>query len=195
MAKLLEKLGVEKYFVVGTSYGGFVAYQTARLWPEKVEKVVIASSGVNMRSSDNEELVRRSKLESIFDLLLPREALHMRALMGLAVFRRLHLIPDFFLNHFIHKLYTENRSEKMELLKGLTIGQDQTVNISPLQQDVLLVWGDHDNIFPLDMANELKRLIGKNVKLEPIKNASHVPQIESTQQFNYIVNSFLCGSS
>ncbi|KAJ9168147.1 hypothetical protein P3X46_019706 [Hevea brasiliensis] len=197
VSKLLQKLGVEKYSVVGTSYGGFVAYHVARMWPERVEKVVIASSGVNMRKSDNEELIRKSKLDSIGDLMLPKEASHLRALIGLAVFRlsRLHMIPDFFLKDFISKLYAENRSEKLELLKGLTLGRDETVNISPLQQDVLLVWGEHDSIFPLDMAIELKGLIGKNVKLESIKDASHVPQIERPNKFNYILNSFLCGSS
>ncbi|KAF2304263.1 hypothetical protein GH714_028988 [Hevea brasiliensis] len=152
---------------------------------------------VNMRKSDNEELIRKSKLDSIGDLMLPKEASHLRALIGLAVFRlsRLHMIPDFFLKDFISKLYAENRSEKLELLKGLTLGRDETVNISPLQQDVLLVWGEHDSIFPLDMAIELKGLIGKNVKLESIKDASHVPQIERPNKFNYILNSFLCGSS
>ena len=34
----------------------------------------------------------------------------------------------------MQKLYSENRKEKMELLKGLTLGRDDTANISPLQQ-------------------------------------------------------------
>ncbi|KDP34016.1 hypothetical protein JCGZ_07587 [Jatropha curcas] len=195
VAKCLEKLGVEKYSVVGTSYGGFVAYHMARMWPEKVEKVVIASSGVNMKRSDNEELVRKSKLENIGDLMLPKEASELRSLLGLTVNWRLNMIPDIFLNDFIHKLYSENRSKKMELLKGLSFGHDETVNISPLQQDVLLVWGEHDEIFPFKMAIELKGLIGKKVKLESIKNAAHVPQIERSKKFNYIVNGFLRGSS
>jgi hypothetical protein len=91
------------------------------------------------------------------------------------------------------KLFAENRNKKMELLSGLTIGQDDAVNISPLQQvrnlwssahtatwlpqaelyqtltqllipvflwiamkDVLLVWGDKDQIFPLEMAKDLQ---------------------------------------
>ncbi|KAG8657248.1 hypothetical protein MANES_03G054200v8 [Manihot esculenta] len=189
VASLLEKLGVEKYSVVGTSYGGFVAYHMARMWPERVEKVVIASSGANMRRSDNEQLMRKSKFENLGDLMLPRDSSQLRALIGLAVFRqgRVHMIPDFFLNDFISKLYTENRREKLELLKGLTLGQDET--------DVLLIWGEHDKIFPLDMAIQLKELIGKNVKLESIKEASHVPQIERPKKFNYTVYDFLCGSS
>lgn len=35
----------------------------------------------------------------------------------------------------MQKLYLENRKEKLELLKGLSLGRDDTVdNITPLQQ-------------------------------------------------------------
>ncbi|KAJ4844835.1 hypothetical protein Tsubulata_020580 [Turnera subulata] len=196
VAKVLEKLGVERYSVVGTSYGGMVAYQVARLWPERVEKVVVASSGVNMRRRDNEELVKKANVDNVGDLMLPQQASQLRALLGVAVANKpLFGVPDFFLNDFIRKLYAENRNEKLELLKGLTIGKDDKVNISPLEQDVLLVWGEHDRIFPLEMAHELKGLIGKEVKLEVIKNAAHVPQLEQAALFNNIIKRFLCGSS
>ncbi|KAJ6406602.1 hypothetical protein OIU84_010171 [Salix udensis] len=192
VAKLLETLGVEKYSLVGTSYGGFVSYHIARMFPERVEKVVIASSGVNMKKKNNEELVKKAKLEKIDDLMLPQKPSDLRALLGVAVSKpSLLMIPDFFLNDVINKLFAENRNKKVELLSGLTIGQDGSVNISPLQQDVLLVWGDKDQIFPLEMAKDLQGLIGKNVRLEIIKDTSHVPQIENAAEFNEIIKNFL----
>lgn len=175
LGKLMEKVGVEKYSVVGTSYGGFVAYRMAVMWGERVEKVVVASSGVNMRRRDNLELMKRAKVEKVEELLLPATAGQLRTLMRLAVSQRFYM-PDFFLKDFIDKLYTENRNEKLELLKGLTFGHDDEVNISPLQQEVLIVWGEHDRIFLLEKATELKELIGNKVSMEVIKNASHVPQ-------------------
>lgn len=195
VAKLLETLGVEKYSVVGTSYGGFVSYHIARMFPERVEKVVVASSGVNMKKKNNEELVKKAKLEKIDDLMLPQKPSDLRALLGVAVSKRSFLmIPDFFLNDLINKLFAENRNKKVELLSGLTIGHDDAVNISPLQQDVLLVWGDKDQVFPLEMAKDLQGLIGKNVKLEIVKDTSHVPQIENAAEFNKIIKNFLSAS-
>ncbi|KAG5244054.1 hydrolase family protein [Salix suchowensis] len=195
VAKLLETLGVEKYSLVGTSYGGFVSYHIARMFPERVEKVVIASSGVNMKKKNNEELVKKAKLEKIDDLMLPQKPSDLRALLGVAVSKpSLLMVPDFFLNDVINKLFAENRNKKVELLSGLTIGQDGSVNISPLQQDVLLVWGDKDQIFPLEMAKDLQGLIGKNVRLEIIKDTSHVPQIENAAEFNEIIKKFLGAS-
>ncbi|XP_048332488.1 uncharacterized protein LOC107420058 isoform X2 [Ziziphus jujuba] len=163
VVKLLEKLGVERFSVMGTSYGGFVAYHIARMWPERVEKVVIASSGVNMRRRHNEELVKRAKLEKIEDLMLPATTNQFRALMSLAVFKRHNMVPDFLLNDVIN--------------------------------EVLILWGDHDQIFPLELATELKELLGEKARLEVMKNASHVPQIENPPLFNDIVNKFLCESS
>ncbi|PON39628.1 Alpha/beta hydrolase fold, partial [Trema orientale] len=195
VAGLMETIGVGRYSLVGTSYGGIVAYNIARRWPERVEKVVIASSGVNMRRRDGEALLKRANLERTEDLLLPATARQLRTLLGLAVFKRPNILPEFFLNDLLNKLYSEKRKEKMELLKGLTIGRDDEAKVSPLDKDVLLVWGDHDQIFPFEMATELKELLGKKVKLEVMKNTSHVPQTEKPALFNEIVNNFLCQST
>ncbi|KAJ6745853.1 hypothetical protein OIU74_028506 [Salix koriyanagi] len=103
VAKLLETLGVEKYSLVGTSYGGFVSYHIARMFPERAEKVVIASSGVNMKKKNNEELVKKAKLEKIDDLMLPQKPSDLRALLGVAVSKpSLLMVPDFFLNDVIN---------------------------------------------------------------------------------------------
>ncbi|XWS72368.1 hypothetical protein CRYUN_Cryun02cG0034200 [Craigia yunnanensis] len=196
VGKLMEKLQVKKYHVMGTSYGGFVAYNVAKMCLDKVEKVVIASSGVNMRKSDNTALLKRANSENIEEIMLPETATQLRTLTRLAVSKRFNMIPDFFWNDVVNQLYSDNRKEKMELLRGLTLVEgDDTVKLAPLQQDVLVVWGDQDQIFPLKMAHELKELIGKKTRLEVIQNTSHAPQIENSAEFNNIVKNFLCGSS
>ncbi|KVI01491.1 Alpha/beta hydrolase fold-1 [Cynara cardunculus var. scolymus] len=159
ITKLMEKVGVNKYSVIGTSYGGFVAYRMAAMWPERVEKVVISSSGVNMRRRDNQELMKRANLETIEELMLPETAGQLRTLLRLAVYNGGYM-PDFFLNDFI--------------------------------DEVLIIWGEHDNLFLLDMGKELKEMLGKNASLEVIKKAGHVPQLEQPKNFNTILYHFLC---
>ncbi|PNX56336.1 dihydrolipoyllysine-residue acetyltransferase component of acetoin cleaving system-like protein [Trifolium pratense] len=83
----------------------------------------------------------------------------------------------------------------MELLGGLSLGKVETSNISPLQQEVLILWGEEDHVFPVQMAHELKEIISKNAKIELIKEASHVPQIEKPEEFNKIILKFLRPSS
>ncbi|KAK7352594.1 hypothetical protein VNO80_18018 [Phaseolus coccineus] len=196
VGKLLDKLKVEKFQVVGTSYGGMVAYNLAKmLGEERVEKVVIASSGVNMKRSNNVALVQRAELEKIEDLMLPATPQQLRKLMSLSIYNSPQFLPHFLLNDFLHKLYSVNRKEKKELLKGLTIGKDETSTLSPLQQEVLIVWGEQDQIFPVQMARELKEIISKKARLELIKDASHVPQMEKPREFNNILLNFLGGHS
>ncbi|RDX80975.1 mhpC, partial [Mucuna pruriens] len=157
MGKLLDKLEVEKFHVAGTSYGGIVAYNLAKmLGQHRVQKVVIASSGVNMTKSSNVALLQRAQLDIIDNLMLPATPQHLRKLMSLTIYKPPSGLPDFFLKDFLDKLYSENRKEKLELLEGLTIGRDDTSNILPLQQEVLVVWGERDQIFPLQLAHELK---------------------------------------
>lgn len=106
VAKLMDKLQVKRFHVVGTSYGGFVAYHLARrLGAQRVEKVVIASSGVNMRRNDSVALLERAKLDKIEELMLPATPQHLRKLMTLSVSKRLHILPDFFLNDFLNVGY------------------------------------------------------------------------------------------
>ncbi|XP_043720435.1 pimeloyl-[acyl-carrier protein] methyl ester esterase-like [Telopea speciosissima] len=192
LGKLFEKLGVKRFCVIGTSYGGMVAYHMASMWPERVEKVVIASSGVNMVKKDQQEILERARVETIEDLMLPKTAAQLRNLIRLAVFKPPPMLPDFFLNDLLHTLFAENREERMELLKGLTIGRDKKPQVSSLEQEALIVWGEHDQIFPLKKAFELKEILGGKVQLEVLKNTSHVPQVEDPNQFNAIVKNFLC---
>ncbi|KFK26352.1 hypothetical protein AALP_AA8G237400 [Arabis alpina] len=191
MVKLMEKLCVERFSIVGTSYGGFVAYNMAKMLPEKVEKVVLASSGVNMRQSDNEAFVARAKCRAVAEVMLPSSGTDLRRFSGMVSTMRLGYVPDFVLNDFCQKMYSEKREEKTELLKGLTIGRDNKVNVSPIQQDVMLIWGKLDQIFPLKMAHDLREMLGKKATLKVIPRSSHIPQMEKSKEFNSIVMSFL----
>ncbi|CAL0305750.1 unnamed protein product [Lupinus luteus] len=192
VGKLMEKLEVQKFHVVGTSYGGFVAYNLATiLGKEKVEKVVIGSSGINMKKSDNVSLLERAEVDKVEDLLLPSSPQRFRKLMNFCVSSKPFHVPDFFLKDFLKTLYSENKKEKVELLHGISLGREDTSNISPLQQEVLIIWGENDQLFPVQMAHELKEVISKKARLELIKEASHAPQMEKPREFNNVILKFL----
>ncbi|KAF4352583.1 hypothetical protein G4B88_007360, partial [Cannabis sativa] len=150
VAKLMEKIGVKKYSVVGTSYGGFVAYNVAKRWANRVDKVVIASSATNMRLRDGVELLKRAKVEKIQDLFLPTTVAQLRTLLSLTVYNFFEFVPYSLLDDMLQKLFFDNREEKSELFDGLTIGRDNQARVVDLNKEVLLVWGDHDQIFPIE---------------------------------------------
>ncbi|OAO92001.1 hypothetical protein AXX17_AT5G21280 [Arabidopsis thaliana] len=88
-------------------------------------------------------------------------------------------------------MYSEKREEKAELLEGLSIGKDDKTNVSPIQQDVMLIWGEQDQVFPLKMAHDLKEMLGTKATLKVIQKTSHIPQTEKSKEFNGFVMSFL----
>lgn len=88
--------------VVGTSYGGFVAYHVARLLgPEAVERVVIASSDLLKGDADDRALLARGGAERVEDVMLPRSPERMRRLMELAYHRPRRFTPAFVLRDLV----------------------------------------------------------------------------------------------
>lgn len=98
IARLLEHLGLEDrpVSVTGTSYGGFIAYHLARaLGPNRVEKVVIASSDLLKGEADDQALLSRGNVRSVAELLLPKDVEKMRRALNLAMYRPPRFVPDF----------------------------------------------------------------------------------------------------
>uniref|UniRef100_A0A0D9VQ74 AB hydrolase-1 domain-containing protein n=1 Tax=Leersia perrieri TaxID=77586 RepID=A0A0D9VQ74_9ORYZ len=187
--------------VVGTSYGGFVAYAMARAAAggERVGPVVIASSDLMKTAEDDQALLERAGAGGGWarpaDLLMPLDARGARRLMEMTFYRKqvAAMLPDFVIRDTMQKLFSDRREEKIELMNATTVGTD-AFQLTPLAQDVLLIWGDHDQIFPLDKAFAVKSCLGENVRLEIIKKTGHVPQMEEPDQFNKIVMDFLVAS-
>ncbi|CAL4937852.1 unnamed protein product [Urochloa decumbens] len=203
LAALLDALpgGVSagpRVAVAGTSYGGFVAYALARAaGPGRVGPVVISNSDLLKTAEDDAALLQRAGggFARTADLLMPLDARGARRLMELSFYRRqaVTLLPDFVLRQAVQQLFTDKREEKIELMKAVTVGTDE-FKVTPLPQDVLLIWGDHDQIFPLDKAFAVKRCLGEDVRLEIFEKTGHVPQMEDPARFNKLVLDFLLAS-
>lgn len=193
VARAMDNMNVPLYSVVGTSYGGFVAFRLAQLFPERVEKVVIANSGVCMTPQDNQQLLERAKVKAIDELLLPRSPATFRALLNLSIHNFPTFLPSFVLQSILQYFYNENRDVQAELLSGLTLGVENAEPLPTLLQKVLLIWGEHDGIFPPDLAYRLKKHLGENAELVLIKDVAHCAQTENPREFNILVEKFLLG--
>ncbi|KAL6578333.1 hypothetical protein OROMI_010661 [Orobanche minor] len=81
--------------------------------------------------------------------------------------------------------------EKKELLRAITNDRTFRTSLSP----TLIVWGDQDRIFPLELANRLKRHLGENAELVVMKNTGHGFIHEKPKEFNRHLKTFLIKSS
>ncbi|XP_072991000.1 uncharacterized protein [Typha latifolia] len=187
--------GDRRVALAGTSYGGFVAYHVASLLgEERVGRVVIASSDLMKGEEDDKALAKRSGVKDVVEVMIPQSTAEARTLVKMATYRSPRFVPEFLLRDLIKNYFSDNVEEKKELIKGITIGNKDKFQLTPLPQDVLIVWGEHDQIFPLDKAFKMKKQLGDKARLEVIENTGHTPQLEDPNRFNEILLDFLLGA-
>lgn len=186
---------MERCSVYSISYGGFVGYRMAEIYPEMVDKVVIVSSGIGCTADQKGEQLKNVGA-NVFDLLLPENPKDLRMLVNLSIykFNPFKWVPDVFLKEFINMTCETNRNEKRELVEHLLANQ-AACETSVLTQDALLVWGDKDKVFPLTFAHQLQRKLGPKVKLEILKDTGHAANIESYGSLNKLIKSFVLSPS
>ncbi|QCD81753.1 2-succinyl-6-hydroxy-2 [Vigna unguiculata] len=186
LARALRKLGVEKCIVVGFSYGGMVAFEMAEMYPEMVEGMVISGSVLAMSDSLSAASLEHLGFSSSSDLLLPTSVKGLKALLSVAAHKKL------WFPHRLHKDFLEvmfsNRKERGELLEGLIISNTTTPNFP---QRIHLLWGQNDQIFKLEFAQNMKEELGDGTTLESIEKAGHLVQLERPCVYNRCLKNFL----
>jgi pimeloyl-ACP methyl ester carboxylesterase len=102
VAALMEAHGVRRMNVVGVSYGGFVGYSLAALFPERVEKVVLCCAGVCLEDKDMEDgLFVVKNIDEAAMILIPQTPEKMKQLVKLTFVKPFKVMPACFLTDFI----------------------------------------------------------------------------------------------
>nr|AAO13466.1 Hypothetical protein [Oryza sativa Japonica Group] len=246
-AEAMRLLGVDRYDVVGISYGGFVAYRLAAVeGRDRVPRVVVMTSGVAATPGEMREMAAREE-RAVEESLLPETADGLRRLVRRSMHRPPPWMPDFVLDDFIKNplsfFLTKNmyidrflsnlagrarvkyrsaiqysytcsaggewhghvkcnlylmcvvqRKERAELLHELLKNGAGIDPLPVLTQKTLILWGDKDQVFPLDLGHRLQRHLGDVSRLEIIKDAGHALQLEGADQVNRFIKSFLLDS-
>ncbi|CAJ1971766.1 unnamed protein product [Sphenostylis stenocarpa] len=197
MMRVMEANGVRRVSLVGLSYGGFVAYCMAAMMEREtvvvVERVVVCGSGVCMEEGDVKEgLFPVTDLDEAASILVPQTPYKLKELVGYVFFKPplLSWLPSCILLDFIETMCRDYEQEKRELIKALA--KDRKLSDIPkISQPTLIIWGEHDQVFPLELGHRLKRHLGDNAQLVVIKNAGHAFCVEKSKEFFSILKSYL----
>lgn len=189
--RAMEAHGVRRMNIVGLSYGGFVGYRLAEQFPEAVEKIVIGCAGVCLEEKDMDEgLFKVKSVEEAMDLLLAQTPEKLRELMRLSFYKPIQHLPSCFLSDFINVMCTENLQERRELIQALH--KDRKLSDLPkITQPTLIIWGEEDQVFPVELAHRLKRHLGSNAQLVLIKKVGHAINMEKPKELYKHLKSFL----
>ncbi|KAJ1699605.1 hypothetical protein LUZ63_008117 [Rhynchospora breviuscula] len=189
---VLDRLGVSKFGLVGVSYGGFVSYRISELCPERVERVVLICAGVCLEDTDlTKGLFVVSNVADAAELLVPRRPEKLKELVRLTFVKPPRVMPSCFMRDYIQVMCTEYAQEKTELLQFLI--QDRKLsNLPKITQKTLILWGEEDKVFPLELAHRLKRHLEENSQLVIIKEAGHAVNLEKPAEVvKNIINFFV----
>ncbi|GLU20491.1 hypothetical protein SLE2022_366870 [Rubroshorea leprosula] len=189
--RVMEVHGVVRMSVVGISYGGFVAYSMAAQFKDTVEKVVLCCAGVCLEDKDMDMgMFQVKSVDEAVSILLPQTPDKLRELIRISFYKPTRGLPSCFLNDFIHVMCTENRQERSELIHALHKDR-KMLNLPKITQQTLIIWGEHDKIFPVELAHRLKRHLGENAELVILKNAGHAINMEKTKELSKHMKAFL----
>lgn len=178
----MEAIGVTRFGLVGVSYGGFVGYRMAAMYPEAVERVAMVCAGVCLEEKDLAEgLFPVAGVGEAAALLVPRRPEEVRRLVRLTFVRPPLIMPSCFLWDYIKVMGSDHIQEKTELLYSLINGR-QLSNLPKLTQPTLIVWGEQDQVFPMELAHRLQRHLEENSRLVVIRNAGHAVSLEKPKE-------------
>ncbi|PWZ04445.1 2-hydroxy-6-oxononadienedioate/2-hydroxy-6-oxononatrienedioate hydrolase [Zea mays] len=185
----MDGMGVRRFAVVGVSYGGFVAYRLAAMYPEAVERVVLVSSGVCLEEGDLAAgLFPVADVGEAAELLVPRRPAEVRRLV------KLHLRPAaahhaLLLPQGLHQcrdpllifvMGSDHLEEKAELLHAL-INDRKLSDLPKINQPTLIIWGEQDQVFPMELAHRLERHLGESSRLVVVKKTLGTRQSREVQ--------------
>jgi pimeloyl-ACP methyl ester carboxylesterase len=188
---LMDYLGIERASILGHSYGGVVALYYAAVQPERVDKLIIADTGVPALEPKKgrdaalvgwREALRRGgievpdeKAEDVVYLL--EQTLRMRgsSRRGMGVQRTIARLTRFFNTTSFGKEYQENPGLTLEMIRQI-------------QAPALLIYGDRS---PMMASFQSLRENLAHCKTAIIPDGGHFYPLEHAETFLRYIKSFL----
>lgn len=170
VAAFIQRLGLNKVSLVGHSMGGAIAMDVASKLPEFIDRVVLLNPAPVSGYSVTEE-----KLELIKKYSEDRELLKLALAATVPSYSHL----PFFLQLFEDAL----RAAFTAVHNVCSLAEvDYTLWAKQFSRPVLLLYGEQDNLIPLD-AMEKTRNIFRNCTMITHSGVGHSPQVEDPEWF------------
>jgi pimeloyl-ACP methyl ester carboxylesterase len=184
LATFLDVVGIQRAPILGLSWGGILAQEFYRLYPDRVLALVLCGTYAGWKGSLSESACKE-RLERCFaESSLP---------------------PEDFVPRWVPQFFTEDASRDLReemsaivsdfhplgfrLMAKSSADTDTTDLLSNIGVPTLLLWGDDDRRCPMNIAEQLRDAI-PHAELRVIANAGHVSNMEQPKEFNAEVRRF-----
>ena len=184
LAGFLDGVGVVQADVLGLSWGGILAQEFYRLYPERVRSLILAGTYAGWKGSLPEP-VWRDRLETC-----------LRDSSGLPSSVVARLMPGMFTEGVsdnvrleLSAIMSEFHPVGFRVMSRSSAEMDTREILSRLSVPTLLLWGDEDRRSPMHIAQQMHAAIPSS-ELAIIPKAGHVSNMEQPEAFNAHVRRF-----
>lgn len=177
--QLLSTLQVKKVSVVGNSIGGRIAWYFTAMHPDRVEKLVLISpDGFESPGMSYNKAPEIPSYLSMINYIFPKFVF--RENLEIAYSNKSVLSSQLFERYYELALYPGNRQAMIDRMRQ-TVLKDPAPFLKKIHCPVLLLWGEHDAMIPIQNAKDYLALIPQ-AELQVLQNQGHLPQEEDPQR-------------
>ena len=196
---LLDRLGIDRVTLVGHSFGGGIAMQFCYLFPERVERLVLVSSGGLGRSVS--PLLRSATLpgaEWVLPLIASGWVRGRAEAVGRVLARvgwRASSDVTEGWHGFMSLADADSRRAFLATTRSVIDSGGQTVNAHdhlPMASEIptLIVWGTEDRMIPAWHATMAHQAIAGS-RVELFEGAGHFPHLDDPERFARVLGDFV----
>jgi pimeloyl-ACP methyl ester carboxylesterase len=195
ISRFMDRLGIGKATLVGSSYGGAVAATLALDYAARVDKLVLVDAVIN-DDLKNHPILRLGSVRGLGEVITPflvdsKRYMRMRMYATLAPANH-HLITDDRVTNIVRPLSNAEGHRA-------ALATSRAWHANRIEQDAhlinhptLLIWGEDDTVIPVKSGHKLYDAI-LHSRLVVLKDCGHVPQEEKSDMFAELVTKFCHG--
>jgi pimeloyl-ACP methyl ester carboxylesterase len=186
--QVLDERGIERCVLGGMSMGGFMAFEFARMWPERLHGLILIDTKAAPFDREQKENVLLDYGKADADGLLPHDvaAVAVARCFGATTIER---NPKLVANWVARWRKLPARSVYNEVRSWLSKA-DNRPDLANIDVPALILHGEEDSIFPVSIAEELEAGI-PNARLVAVPLAGHTANLEQPVVSNEAILGFL----
>ncbi len=193
VSRFMNRLGIGRATIIGSSYGGAVASTVALDYPEFVEKLILVDAVCNdeiKQRSDVKLLIISGLGELASPWLIDSKAFVRKRMRQTLAPENHHLITDESVEAIHRPLAAADGHNSV--LKTMRNWHAERIEHDAhlINQPTLIIWGEQDETIPIHNGYNLHQNI-LNSKLVIFPNCGHIPQIERPNEFVDVILEFL----
>ena len=184
LAGLLDSVGIEKAQILGLSWGGLLAQEFYKRYPNRVLSLILSDTTIGWKGALSDSTANTLLVSCIHDSALPSRDFVLKYLPGMFSDSIPKLIKE-----ELAGIMSDTHPKGFRLMATAVATADTRTLLPNISVPTLLIWGKADKRSPLSAAYQMRDAI-PGAKLEIISGAGHVSNMEKPNQFNEMVKDF-----